>query len=208
MKKLSLFLVAFLIVFGSAAHNQSRNFSVVASNASSESDGKSGDLETRKETPEAVETPEPVELEKEQEVEVKDSTGESKIKIRSSKNKFEFQQEGAKFSVESNFPLSVNPATRELTVTTPAGVKVVAVLPQQAVDNMLASGIVTSTSGVNLKTESDGNLSYSIDGTKNEKLLGVFDVTIPKNLIVSAQTGRVLTVNQSTFSKVLDFLSV
>ncbi len=203
MKKLSLLLVAFLMVSGLAVYSQNRVFLAVASNVLEEKETPEA-----VETPEPKETPEPAEVEKEQEVEVKDSTGESKIKIRSGKNKFEFQQEGVKFSVESDSPLSVNPTTKELTVTTPAGSKVVAVLPRQAVDNMLAAGIVTSTSGVDLKTESDGSLSYNIDGTKNEKLLGIFDVAIPKNLIVSAQTGQVLTVNQSTFSKILDFLSV
>ncbi len=160
------------------------------------------------ETQEPEETPEPEEFEEENEVEVKDGTNESKIKIRSGKNKFEFQQDGAKFSVESDFPLSVNPTTRELTVTTPAGSRVVAVLPEQAIDNLLASGIVTTTTGVDLKTEPDGSLSYNIDGTKDEKLLGVFDVAVSKNLIVSTETGQVLTVNQSTFSKILDFLSI
>lgn len=160
------------------------------------------------ETAEPEETPEPEEFEEEEEFEVREGANKSKIKIRSGKNKFEFQQEGTKFSVESDFPLSVNPTTRELTVTTPAGTRVVAVLPQQAIDNMLAVGIVTTTTEVGLKTESDGSLSYDIDGAKNEKLLGVFDVAVPKNLIVSAQTGQVLTVNQSVFSKILDFLSI
>lgn len=220
---LSLLVVTFLIVSGFAVYNQSRGFPTGSKNVLSESDSKSGNLETStlnkegaegKETPESVETPEPEEtpepdeFEEEKEVEVKEGMGESKIKIRSGKNKFEFQQEGAKFSVESNFPLSVNPTTRELTVTTPAGSKVVAVLPQQAIDNMLSAGIVTTTTGVDLKTEPDGSLSYNIDGTKNEKLLGVFDVAVPKNLIVSAQTGQVLVVNQSIFSKILDFLSI
>ena len=97
------------------------------------------------ETLEPAETPEPEEFEEEEEVEVREGTNKSKIKIRSGKNKFEFQQEGAKFSVESDFPLSVNPATRELTITTPACAKVVAILPQQAIDNMLTAGIVSTT---------------------------------------------------------------
>lgn len=225
MKKLSLplLIIAFLIVSAFAVYNQRGNSSAVSKNVLSKSDnrgegsGTSAQTENDKdenETPEPVETAEPEEtsepeeFENEQEVEVKKGTNKSKIKIRSGKNKFEFQQEGAKFSVESDFPLSVDSVTRELTVTTPAGSKVVAVLPQQAIDNMLAAGIVTFTSGVDLKTEPDGSLSYNIDGTKNEKLLGVFDVAIPKNLIVSAQTGQVLIVNQSIFSKVLDFLSI
>lgn len=211
---LPLLIIVFLIVSGFAVYNQGGNSSTASKNVLSESDNKNDDSEMENETPEPEETvepeetPEPEEFEDEEEVEVREGTNKSKIKIRSGKNKFEFQQEGAKFSVKSDFPLSVNPATRELRVTTPAGSRIVAVLPQQAVDNMLAAGIVTSTSEVDLKTESDGSLSYNIDGAKNKKLLGVFDVAVPKNLIVSAQTGQVLTVNQSIFSKILDFLSI
>ncbi len=220
---LPLLIVVFLVVSGFAVYNQKGNSSAVPKNVLSESDNKSEGFgssaqtkneEGENETPEPVETvepeetPEPEEFENEQEVEVKEGNIKSKIKIRSGKNKFEFQQEGAKFSVESDFPLSVNPTTRELMVTTPAGSRVVAILPEQAINNMLAAGIVTSTSGVDLKTESDGSLSYNIDGIKSEKLLGVFDVAVPKNLIVSAQTGQVLTVNQSIFSKIIDFLSI
>jgi len=224
---LPLLVIAFLTVFGFAVYNQGGNSSTTSKNVLSESDNKGegsitstqtkdedeeedekNETPEPEETQEPEETPEPEEFEEENEVEVKDGTNKSKIKIRSGKNKFEFQQDGAKFSVESDFPLSVNPATRELTVTTPAGSRVIAVLPEQAIDNMLASGIVTTTTGVDLKTESDGSLSYNIDGVKDKKLLGVFDVAVPKNLIVSAETGQVLTVNQSTFSKILDFLSI
>lgn len=230
---LPILVVAILIVSSFAVYRQGKESSVASENVLSETDsggegsGISGETEDEvenedeeNETPEPEESPEPEELpepeespepekfEEESEIEVKDGTNEVKIKVRSGKNKFEFQQEGTKISVESNFPLSVNPDTKELTVTTPAGSRVVAILPQQAVDNMLANGMVTTTTGVDLKMETDGSLSYDIDGTKNEKLLGVFDVAVPKNLVISAETGQVLTVNQSTFSRILDFLSI
>lgn len=218
---LPILVVAILIVSSFAVYRQGKESSVASENVLSETDrggegsGISGETEDEvenedeeNETPEPEESPEPEEFEEESEIEVKDGTNEVKIKVRSGKNKFEFQQEGTKISVESNFPLSVNPDTKELTVTTPAGSRVVAILPQQAVDNMLANGMVTTTTGVDLKMETDGSLSYDIDGTKNEKLLGVFDVAVPKNLVISAETGQVLTVNQSTFSRILDFLSI
>ena len=230
---LPILVVAILIVSSFAVYRQGKESSVASENVLSETDrggedsGISGETEDEvenedeenetpepeespepEELPEPEESPEPEEFEEESEIEVKDGTNEVKIKVRSGKNKFEFQQEGTKISVESNFPLSVNPDTKELTVTTPAGSRVVAILPQQAVDNMLANGMVTTTTGVDLKMETDGSLSYDIDGTKNEKLLGVFDVAVPKNLIISAETGQVLTVNQSTFSRILDFLSI
>lgn len=235
---LPLLVVAFLIVSGFAVYNQTKVSSTASESILGESNDEDNDLngnseqaeseaeniEDESETPEPRETSEPrddedevetedeLEDEEESEVEieteVKDGTTESKIKIRNGKNKFEFQQEGAKFSIESDFPLSVDPDTGELTVTTPAGSNVVAILPQQAIDKMLASGVVSATSRVHLKTEADGSLTYNIDGSKDEKLLGVFNVAVPKSLIVSAETGQVLTVNQTTFSKILDFLSI
>lgn len=230
---LSLLVIAILITSGYLVYNQRRPSAVLYKNVLSDTtEVNNGDSKNTtqnreqpevkdtqepvespepKESPEATEKPEPTEtpeFQSETETSVKEGTTVSKIKIRSGINKFEFQQEGAKFSVQSSFPLSVNPVTRELTVTTPAGSRVVAVLPQQAVDNMLSVGLVSTTSAINLKTEDNGSLSYTIDGTKNEKILGVFDVAIPKNLIVSAQTGEVLVVNQSVFSRILDFLSI
>jgi uncharacterized membrane protein YkoI len=230
---LPLLIITLMVVSGFAIYNQNKNLSVIPKSVLSESDSKdnnevigknenSGTTGTSKpketpdhketlepkDTPEPKETPDTEEFEEETEFEIKEGTSESKIKIRSGKNKFEFQQEGSKFSVESNFPLSVNPTTRELTVTTPSGSKVVAILPQEAVDKMLAEGMVTSTTGVHLKTEDDGSLTYNVEGTKKEKLLGVINISVSKSLIVSAETGQILSVNQSTFSKILDFLSI
>lgn len=224
---LPLLIITLLLVSGFVIYSQGKNTTTVSESVLSESDGQGKDSGTsgktenetendhdENETPEAVEThepdetPEPEEFEEESEIEVKEGEIESKIKIRNGINKFEFQQEGAGFSVESDFPLSVNPDTRELTVDTPSGSRIVAILPQQAVDNMLAAGIVTTTTEINLKTESDGSLSYDIHGLKDEKLLGIFDVALQKNLIISAQTGQILAVNQSIFSKILDLLSI
>lgn len=216
---LPLLIIIALGVLGLVAYNKvgksfiASKYVFAESNESGESaevsghDGSGSESESS-ETPEPQETPEPKEFEQENEVEVMDGTEKTKVKIRSGENKFEFEQEGAKFSVKSNFPLTVNPTTRELTVTTPAGSKVVTILPQQAVSNMLASGVITATNSVDLKTESDGKLSYNIDGEKSKKLLGVFEVAVPKKLVVSAETGQVLIVNQSIFSRILDFLSI
>lgn len=169
------------------------------------------------------------EVENEKEVEVKDGTGEAKVKIHKANDKFSFEQTQANLQVSSNFPLSVNPSTRELTVTTPAGIKTVAVLPQQVIDNMIAQGYITQisggtpaptssptstttanltgTNGVSLTT-ANGTLVYQIQGAKNKKLFGVFEIAIPRTLQVSAQNGNLLNVNQTFFSKVLDTISI
>ncbi|QQG43656.1 MAG: hypothetical protein HYW45_01400 [Candidatus Daviesbacteria bacterium] len=117
-----------------------------------------------------------------------------------------------------NFPLSVDPTTRQLTVTTPAGSKVVAVLPQQAIDNMLAAKIMDDVvsekvennlgsvpSLVKLETE-NGVLGYKVKGTKTHKLLGLIPVKTPVEVFVSAENGQVVESTESLLGKILSRL--
>ena len=185
---------------------------------SSQSDGRNltqtFDREVKTESaekPEDVETPEPketpeAEVEQETEVEVKDGTGEAKVKIRKG-NAFQFEQQGLKVQVQGGNPVSVNPATKELTITTPAGSRNVAVLPDQAVQNLVEGGIFSVQSGINLTTDANGNPVYEINGVKYEKLLGLFTIAVDKTGQVSAQNGQIIGVTQSSFSKLLDTLS-
>lgn len=119
----------------------------------------------------------------------------------------------------SNFPLSVDPTTKQLTVTTPAGSKVVAVLPQQAIDNMLAAKIITDIIGekatnelasipslVKLEIE-NGVLGYKIKGTKTHKLLGLIPVKTTVEAFVSAENGQVVESSQSLLGRILNKLA-
>ena len=67
------------------------------------------------------------------------------IKIASGSAEPGFVQHGRK--IRTNFPLSVNPLTGELFVSTPAGEKVVAILPAVAIQNMIRAGIMTRVDG-------------------------------------------------------------
>lgn len=173
------------------------------------------------EKPEKIETPEPketpeAEIETEVETEIKDGTLSAKIKIRSGTNKSEFEQEGSNVQVQGGLPVNVNKTTDELTVTTPAGVKTVTVLPDTAVQNILGAGIVsqvasdsaTGKNAVTLTTDANGNLIYEINGVKFEKLLGLINVGIDKTAQVSATNGQVGTISQSFLSRLLDILSI
>lgn len=154
------------------------------------------------------------EREQEQEFEVKEGTESSTIMISSQAGVFRFRE--AEFGAQSHFPLSVNKTTSELTVATPAGVKVVAVLPDQAVKNMLASGAIsqvlqntqTGQNQIQLVMDSNGSLIYEIGGIKYEKLLGLFNVSIDKTGQVSAENGGIVGISQPILSKLLDLLSV
>jgi hypothetical protein len=52
-----------------------------------------------------------------------------------------------KIAAQSHFPLTVNLETNELIVTTPKGAKVVTVLPDKAVENMLAANVLDQLGG-------------------------------------------------------------
>lgn len=56
------------------------------------------------------------------------------------------------------------------------------------------------------KTE-DGKVKYEGTAINTEKLLGLFNVDISKNLEVDSTNGGVVSVNQDFWSKILDFFS-
>lgn len=114
------------------------------------------------------------------------------------------------FSTLTRFPLSINPDTRQLTVNTPAGSKVVAVLPDQAIQNMLTNNIfnkiATSSGSFKLETKGD-ELVYEVNGEKTYKILGLVPVVTSSTAFVSAQSGKVVAQNQSLLTSFINLLS-
>jgi hypothetical protein len=70
---------------------------------------------------------------------------EPTTKIRSMKNSYAIIRN--KIAAQTHFPLMVNLETNELIVTTPKGQKVVTVLPDKAVQNMLAANVIDQLGG-------------------------------------------------------------
>lgn len=133
------------------------------------------------------------------------SSSGNKLRIRS-----------GEFEAETHFPLSINPTTNTLTVTTPAGVKDVAVLPDQAVKNLLrnklidrvASGSATENpTGIKLGLLGN-NPVFQVLGSDDQKLFGLIKVSIKKTSFVSAENGRVVGVDETFINKLLDLLSM
>lgn len=117
----------------------------------------------------------------------------------------------------SNFPLTIDLTTNQLMVTTPKGTKVVAVLPDQAVSNMLKQGILNS---VNTSTSSVGGipattkleekndvLVYEIEGTRSKRLFGFIPINTPVTIFVSAETGELAETEQSLLTSIINRLS-
>lgn len=128
-----------------------------------------------------------------------------------------------KIAALTNFPLSINVETKELIITTPAGQKVVTVLPDEAVQNLLATGIINNietlptdtaiqdqldilTGVVEIETRGD-ELVYKIKGNKTHFILGIIPVTTPVTAFVSTDTGQTVAKQQSILTNIIDLLS-
>ncbi|MEA2020783.1 MAG: hypothetical protein U9M98_03690 [Patescibacteria group bacterium] len=182
------------------------------------------------------------------ELEVEDHWLRGRTTIRSDGVSYEIIRN--RTAAKTHFPLSVNLNSNELIVTTPSGEKVVTVLPDEAVENMLAAnvldqiggkgalnwlettlestptaeestpassleatepGVLTEGAGeseIELTQTSEGVLAYEIPGIKQKKLFGLFDVTLDRVVVVSAETGELLGVRESLIQRLVSILSV
>lgn len=141
-------------------------------------------------------------------------TARGKLKIATDGGKVGFisKTDGA----ISAFPLKVDPATGGLSVTTPKGEKVVTVLPDAAITNMLASkvmsyvtsvparGDLASTNKLVTLTQQDDVLVYEIDGVREYKLLGFIPAKSKVKAFVSAENGQVVKTAQSLLGRILN----
>lgn len=119
----------------------------------------------------------------------------------------------------SNFPLTLDQKTGQLTVETPNGLRNIAVLPEDALNNLRASKLLTDVSSsvttgplasitevVNLENY-NGVLSYKVQGVKKMKIFGLIPVSLPVTAYVSSETGQVTDVSTSWLTKILNKVS-
>lgn len=182
------------------------------------------------------------------ELEIEDHWQKNRTKVRSDGVSYKIIRN--RIAARTSFPLSVNLDTNELIVTTPAGEKIVTVLPDKAVENMLAGNVLDQIGGkgalnwiessvesspsaeeatpassfestatgtltegeeeaeIELTQTSDGTIAYEIPGIKKKKLFGLFDVTLDRVAIVSAETGELLGTRESLLQRVINLLSL
>lgn len=165
--------------------------------------------------------------------------GETRVDITSGGVKTRLEASGIKVSTTSGekfvvqkgttgavteFPLSIDLATNTLSVNTPAGQKNVAVLPDQAVRNLLLANVINRLGGQAIVEEArEGSLSnldqvitlgerngvpvYEIQGISSQKLLGFIPISLNRTVEVSAETGNVVSMQESLLNRALDLIS-
>lgn len=112
--------------------------------------------------------------------------------------------------VSTNLPIQISTQNHSLSVITSNGNPTLNVLPKEAINGVISQKIIDSppvsisTSNQTIKlNEENGNLVYTIDGQKSGQLFGIIPVSSPVEVKLSAQTGKVITVNQSPISSIL-----
>lgn len=158
------------------------------------------------------------------ELEVEDHVNEKRIRIASGSGELELEFAHGTTAASTRLPISVDLATNELIITTPAGIKRVEILPDQAISNLLANNILdeivneteagtesAGLQGVTTKIKlvvQNGMLVYEVKGISDQKILGLVSIKIHKTAQVSAQTGELLQIIQDFQNRLLDLLSV
>lgn len=163
------------------------------------------------------------------EVVIEQSTNYNQLRLRALK---QTQQTNENFAVIerrntqaiTNLPISIDLATNTITISTPAGERTVTILPDQAVQNMLAANILDRIQDDNLETaiqvggltkqdavielfSTQDQLNYRIHGTKQHRFFGLFPFTTNITATVSAETGEIIKTDQSFSSRFLTLFS-
>lgn len=164
-----------------------------------------------------------VELEDEALLEIDDRLSKDDIKIATAGAKRFMLQKGEAGAV-TNFPILVDLATNTVFINTPSGQREIIVLPEQAIQKLIAANVVNRLGARAVVDEAtNNNLSsinqlitlgernglpvYEINGLSDQKLLGFIPVIIEKDVVVSAETGNAVLVDEPLFSRILDLIS-
>jgi hypothetical protein len=118
--------------------------------------------------------------------------------------------EGGQFRAHTDLPISVNVSTNQLVVTTSAGDREVTVLPEQAIENLNAQGIVGSiedSESIEV-VEEEGAPVYKIEGTQQKRLFGVLPLQFKSRYSVSAVDGSIRQESSSFVNSILRALSL
>lgn len=149
------------------------------------------------------------------ELEIEPDEDDDKIRVATGSADGEMVFSRNRVRARTNFPLSVDLTTNELIVTTPNGVKRVSILPDQAIANLLANGVIDRVESTDPAaepevelTETDGEPAYEVSGESDQKFLGFMPVKIKAKIKVSAETGEVTGTQQAFLARIIDFLSI
>ena len=108
-------------------------------------------------------------------------------------------------SVQTQYPVVIDPKTQTIAIRTPSGVTIINTLPSQALNGVGATDKPTTIQSAVLGAQ-DGQAYYEVTGTQDRKFLGIVPVTANVQTKINADNGRVESINRPWFLNLLGFL--
>ncbi len=134
----------------------------------------------------------------------KGAGGQTVFTIKSEKaNQLTINQEETQ--VKTSLPLQIDTVSHALSVPSSngsAGSDRISVLPKEAVQGIVNKGILenknVSNAKISLTKDSSGSgVNYTVQTEKSGKLFGLIPIKAPKEVSLSAQTGKIVTTPRS-----------
>lgn len=125
-------------------------------------------------------------------------------------------EDGDRNEIETELEQEVNKFKLKIKTRTVAGKTVIETAggemevensPEDAVDSLIESEILDILTSFEAKTNDKNEVEFEIQGIETKKLLGLFNINLPKTLTVNAETGDVSSTNQNSWSRFLNFIS-
>lgn len=153
---------------------------------------------------------------------VKDILAEEEIVLTSDGTEIVFSSRGV--AAISEFPLIIDLETKNVSMIIPDNEKVIYFLPDKILEQLLGSGTMTTfqkdeekdaslkarlgtTKGHFLMALRQGEPVYITDALKQFNMFGIYPVTFPLTVTVSAYSGRIMNINRSLIAAIVDVIS-
>ena len=129
---------------------------------------------------------------------------DNNVNIQPAGNEFTIVHNDAR--VFTNLSVAVDQDTRQVSLQTETGEKTLSILPQE-VKSLIEDKLDSITNNINIRF--DQQLIYTANGTVDKKVLGLFPVTISKQISVSAESGDIISNSPEKFKdRILNLVSI
>jgi hypothetical protein len=138
-------------------------------------------------------------------IEIEERPETQKISIGVQADQFFLRQKN--YIALTNFPLTVDAQSAHLVAKGESGDTLLSILPMEAAESMLRSGIITKVTDNTMQlVDEDHGLQYKITGEKIFSVLNVYDYIVPVEAYVSVTDGSILRIDSSTWYRFMNFL--
>lgn len=138
-------------------------------------------------------------------IEIEERPETQKLAIGLIGNQFFLKQK--EYTALTNYPLTVDSQSAHLVANKDSGDTLLTVLPLEAVESILRSGIVSKITNNSMEIiEEDHTLQYKITGEKVFSLLNIYNYTVPVDAYVSVSDGSIVKIDSSTWYRFMNLL--